>query len=225
LPQLIELASAVSAAGAARLRLADTVGVWGPQQTAAAVAAVRDAVPELALGFHAHNDLGLATANTCAALRAGATSADVTVLGIGERAGNAALEQVVMALRHVEGLELGVRTHRLKELADFVARRTVGRMAPNQPVVGPHAFRHESGIHVHGMLRDRRAYQGFAASEVGATSHMVLGRHAGIGAVRHALACCGFRSAALPRGWATVLRRLAKWQAIRSLLQRVTFEL
>ncbi len=223
---LVELAQVVAALGAQRLRLADTVGVWSPQLTASTVAAVREAVPGIAVGIHAHNDLGMATANTVAAVAAGATSADVTVLGIGERAGNAALEEVVMALRHIHGIDLDIRTSQLSQLARFVAKTTGHRIACNKPIVGKNAFRHESGLHVHGMVRDRTAYQAFAAEEVGATSRMVLGRHTGTGSLQHALARWGVPApAATTARWSRRLRRLAKSRLVRVLLGRWEFDL
>ena len=223
---LIELARALSAAGANRFRLADTVGVWSPPQVIDTITAMRVAVPDLPLGFHAHNDLGMATANTLAAVSAGATSADVTVLGIGERAGNAALEEVVLALRHVQGLELGIQTESLSQLAQLVARYAGQRIACNKPIVGRNAFCHESGIHVHGMLRNPQAYQPFAADEVGAVSQMVLGRHAGSTALQHVLQKYGLR---LSRGstlrWVSLMRCLADHRVVRRLFQHFAMPL
>ena len=116
-------------AGADRFRLADTVGVWNPFQTHAAILSLRAAVPELALGFHGHNDLGMATANTLAAVLAGAASVDVTVNGLGERAGNAPLEEVVMALRLTLNKTCGIDTRRFGDLSALVARAS-GRPLP-----------------------------------------------------------------------------------------------
>jgi homocitrate synthase NifV len=175
-------------AGADRFRLADTVGVWNPFQTYAAISSLRAAIPELALGFHGHNDLGMATANTLAAVFAGAASVDVTVNGLGERAGNAPLEEVVMAIRLTLKRPCGIDSHRFGELSALVARAS-GRPLPiAKPITGAGVFRHESGIHVHGLLADRRTYEPFAAESVGRQgTEIVLGKHSGTAAIQHVL--------------------------------------
>ena len=175
-------------AGADRLRLADTVGVWNPFQTHAAILTLRAAAPDLALGFHGHNDLGMATANTLAAVMAGAASVDVTVNGLGERAGNAPLEEVVMALRLTLERCCGIDARRFGDLSALVARAS-GRPLPiAKPITGAGVFRHESGIHVRGLLADRRTYEPFAAESVGRRgTEIVLGKHSGTAAIRHVL--------------------------------------
>jgi homocitrate synthase NifV len=186
---LIELAQAIQSLGAHRVRLADTVGVWAPEQTARAVRAVRSAASELPVGVHAHNDLGLATANSLAALAAGAESADVTVLGLGERAGNAPLEQLVMALRVTAGVDCGIAAKQLTALCRLVAAAAGEPIARRQPLVGQSVFAHESGIHVQAMQRDPRSYEPFPSAEVGGDgSRFVLGKHSGTTAIRAALA-------------------------------------
>lgn len=176
-------------AGADRLRLADTVGVWNPFQVHAVINALRAEVPGLPLGFHGHNDLGMATANTLAAVMAGAASVDVTVNGLGERAGNAPLEEVVMALRLTLKKCVGIDANRLGELSTCVARASGRRIPIGKPITGAGVFRHESGIHVRGMLTDRRAYEPFAPELVGHRStEIVLGKHSGTAAIRHVLA-------------------------------------
>jgi homocitrate synthase NifV len=176
-------------ARADRLRLADTVGVWNPFQTHAAILSIRAAVPELALGFHGHNDLGMATANTLAAVMAGAASVDVTVNGLGERAGNAALEEVVMALRRTLNRTCGIDSRRFGALSMLVARVSDRPLPIAKPITGTAIFRHESGIHVRGMLSDGRTYEPFAAASVGGhDTEIVLGKHSGTAAIRHVLA-------------------------------------
>jgi homocitrate synthase NifV len=189
---LLALTEAARQAGADRLRLADTVGVWGPAQVAGSCRRLRSAAGAMQLGFHAHNDLGMATANSLAALQSGARSVDVTVGGLGERAGNAALEQVVMALRLVANHDAGIRTVQLAELCRCVAQ-AAGRAIPvDQPIVGSHVVRHESGIHVHGMLRDPRTYQPFPAEWVGRNDQtIVAGKHSGRASLEHLLAEAG----------------------------------
>ena len=185
---LTRCAQAAWRAGADRFRLADTVGVWNPFQAYAAVGAVRRTAPGLAVGFHGHNDLGMAVANAVAAVQAGAACVDVTVNGLGERAGNAPLDEVVMAIRTTMHKHCGVRTTRFHAIARRVAEAS-GRPIPvDKPIVGDGVFWHESGIHVHGLLADRRTYEPFDAASVGVSgTKIVLGKHSGTAAIRHVL--------------------------------------
>lgn len=186
---LCEFAAAVEDQGFARLRLADTVGILDPLRTWSLVTAVRAAAPSLTLEFHGHNDLGMATANTIVALAAGADAASVTVNGLGERAGNAPLEEVAMALRVGSQLDCGIRSERLVALSELVARASGHRLPESKPVVGEAAFLHESGIHCGAMLEDVRAYEPFAPEEVGRTRPpFVIGRHSGTRVLRSRLA-------------------------------------
>jgi homocitrate synthase NifV len=206
---LTELARAVRDAGGDRFRLADTVGVWNPLQVGAAFTGLRASVPGLTLGFHGHNDLGMATANSIAAIAAGADSVDVTVNGLGERAGNAALEQVVMAARLSLGRDCGVVTEALTALCRRVAEAT-GRPIPgHQPITGGGIHVHESGIHVHALLRDRSTFEPFRPAEVGAPeSRLVLGKHSGTAALAYVL---GREGITLGRAQAeALLRRLRR---------------
>jgi homocitrate synthase NifV len=185
---LIEFALAAKEAGLARLRIADTVGILNPLQTCDLIGALRAFVPEIGLEFHGHNDLGMATANTIAALASGADCASVTVNGLGERAGNAPLEEVVMAARLTLKKDCGVDTRQFGGLSSLVARASGRPLEPDKPVVGETVFRHESGIHCSALLADRETYEPFAAGEVGHTpTAMELGRHSGGGLLRHKL--------------------------------------
>lgn len=179
---LAAAAAAAQAAGARRVRYADTLGLLDPFQTHLRIAALRAEV-DLEIEIHAHNDLGLATANTLAAAMAGATHASTTVNGLGERAGNAAMEEVVMALRHVHGIECGIRTETLPAISALVAHASGRPVAPGKSIVGEAVFSHESGIHVDGLLKDRRNYEAFAPEELGRTHRLVLGKHSGSAAV------------------------------------------
>ncbi len=180
--------------GADRLRLADTVGVWNPRSAARAVRDVAAAAPGLAVGVHAHNDLGMAVGNTLAALEAGAASADTTVLGLGERAGNAPLEELVMALRATTDLGCRVAPRGLAALCRQAAECAGRTIHPSKPVVGPNAFRHESGVHVRGMLRDARCFEPFAPEAVGRRDRqLALGTHGGRGGLAAALQAAGLR--------------------------------
>jgi homocitrate synthase NifV len=129
--------------------------------------------------MHAHDDLGLATANTLAAVRAGATHINTTVNGLGERAGNAPLEEAVMALRHVGRCDTGVDTRQLQLISELVADASGRPVAHNKPIVGPGVFTHESGIHVDGLIKHPGNYQSFDPAEVGRSHRLVLGKHSG----------------------------------------------
>jgi homocitrate synthase NifV len=189
---LDDFVRAVQLTPARRLRLADTVGIAHPRRVAADVARLRAVAPRIDFEFHAHNDLGLATANTLAAIEAGATAASVTVNGLGERTGNAALEEVVMALQVAVGVECGIRPEHLAGLSVLVARASGRAVPPEKPIVGSAAFRHESGIHCAGLLRDAHSYEPFAPELVGRTRpDFVLGAHTGGAAVAEVLRAQG----------------------------------
>ena len=182
LSQVLETAEA---AGAVRFRYADTLGVLDPFSTFDAIARLR-AGSDLDIEMHAHDDLGLATANTLAAVRAGATHISTTVNGLGERAGNAALEEAVMALRHLHGIETGVDTRQLPVISELVADASGRPVAANKPIVGSWVFTHEAGIHVDGLVKDAANYQSFDPAEVGRNHRLVLGKHSGSAAVINA---------------------------------------
>ena len=171
-----------------RFRIADTVGVWNPFQVHAVISELRRAESGLHLGFHGHNDLGMATANALAAFTAGAGSVDATVNGLGERAGNAALEELVMALKITLNQCCGVDLKYLAGLSALVERASGRKLPEGKPVVGTAAFRHESGIHVKALLADPRSYEPFAPESVGRSGRQfVLGKHSGRAAVKHIL--------------------------------------
>ncbi len=179
---LQDIARLAREAGATRLRYADTVGILDPFTTAAQIAALRRVWPG-ELEMHAHNDLGLATANTLAAVRAGATSVNTTVLGLGERAGNAALETVALGLERCLEVKTGVRFTALPALCEQVALATRRPVDPQQPLVGELVFTHESGVHVAALLRDSESYQAIDPALLGRGYRLVLGKHSGRQAV------------------------------------------
>ncbi len=183
---LVEIAEAAAVAGARRIRFADTLGVLDPFTTFARIERLRAAC-DLEIEIHAHDDLGLATANTLAALKAGARHASVTVVGLGERAGNAPLEEVAVAVDALYGIASGVDLRRLTEIAQIVAR-AAGRVIPEaKAIVGAAVFTHESGIHVDGLLKNRDCYQALDPAKLGRSHRMVLGKHSGLRAVVTAL--------------------------------------
>ncbi|MEZ5900408.1 MAG: homocitrate synthase [Hyphomicrobiaceae bacterium] len=187
---LCEVIEAAERAGARRFRIADTLGVLDPFSTQALVEHLR-ARTSLELEIHAHDDLGLATANTLAAMRAGATHASVTVVGLGERAGNAPLEEIAVAARRLYGYETAVATEELAGIANLVATAS-GRAIPDgKAIVGSAVFTHESGIHVDGLLKDKRAYEALDPTILGREHKIVLGKHSGLAGLQRELANCG----------------------------------
>ena len=185
---LVELAELAQREGVNRIRLADTVGVWDPMRTYEVIKKIREHTGNLEIGFHAHDDLGMATANCIAAIRAGANSVDVTVNGLGDRAGNAPLDEVVMAAGVSLGIDCGVDNRQLVSLAVLVEGISGRTLPVNKPITGKGVFLHESGIHVHAMLKDRRTYEPFDPESIGRSeSEFVLGKHSGRAALRHVL--------------------------------------
>jgi homocitrate synthase NifV len=194
---LIQFARRAKAAGASRLRLADTVGIGRPGGIVELIRSIDEAVPGLDLEFHGHNDLGMATANALSALEAGARAISVTINGLGERAGNTALEQIAMALQMHPDLSSAMDTAALLPLCRLVAHAVGRPIAPSQPVVGDRVFTHESGIHSHAMLKDPRTYEPFAPQQAGhGNRRFVLGSHSGSTAIRHLFRQAGIRISA-----------------------------
>jgi homocitrate synthase NifV len=179
---IIEIIATAKAAGARRFRVADTLSVLDPDSSYALMAALR-ATTDLELEFHGHDDLGLATANTLAAIKTGATHASVTVIGLGERAGNAPLEEVAVALRQLYGRETGIVLSELGNVAAVVAAAAARSIPLNKAIVGEHVFTHESGIHVDGLLKDQRTYQSLDPLLFGRSNRIVIGKHSGLSAI------------------------------------------
>jgi 2-isopropylmalate synthase len=179
-------------AGATTINLPDTVGYSMPEEHAQFIRDIRRLCPELervTLSVHCHDDLGLAVANTLAGLSAGAAQVECTVNGIGERAGNAALEEVVMALRvraDLLGCETGVDVGEIGRASQLVSELTGYAVQRNKAIVGASAFAHEAGIHQDGMLKDAATYQIMDPGELGLTMTLPLGKHSGRHAFRRA---------------------------------------
>ena len=190
-PELLwEAVAAAVAAGATTVNIPDTVGYTTPEEFGAVIAGIRDHVPgidQVVISVHCHDDLGMATANTLAGIKNGARQAEVTINGIGERAGNTALEEIVMALRTrrpMFGLETGIDTTQISRVSRLVSTITGIPVQPNKAIVGANAFAHESGIHQDGMLKHARTYEIMSPESVGLSqTRLVLGKHSG----RHAL--------------------------------------
>jgi 2-isopropylmalate synthase len=189
-------------AGATTINLPDTVGYCLPGEYDAFLREIRRRCPDLrrvTLSVHCHNDLGLATANTLAGVAAGAGQVECTVNGIGERAGNAALEEVVMALRVRSGefgAETGINVAEIGATSTLVTRLTGYAVQRNKAIVGANAFAHEAGIHQDGMLKDAATYQIIDPEELGLTMTLPLGKHSGRHAFSRACAEAGIQLAA-----------------------------
>ncbi len=182
---LIQMAEAAQLAGASRIRFADTVGVMEPFGVFETIKSLR-AATDLDIEMHAHDDLGLATANTLAAALAGATHVNTTVNGLGERAGNAALEEVVIGLKQLYNFETGVNLQHLPMLSEQVERASGDAIGSRKSLIGKNVFSHEAGIHVDGLLKDVSNYQGVDPALVGRSHQLILGKHSGTQGVIHA---------------------------------------
>ncbi|MGZ0706868.1 homocitrate synthase/isopropylmalate synthase family protein [Coraliomargarita sp. W4R53] len=190
---LLHFIEAAQACGAKRIRFADTTGRLNPIQTHQIISSLR-AASDIEIEFHGHNDLGMATANTVAAFIAGADCASVTVNGLGERAGNAPLEEVAAALNRSAGIDVGLDISRFAALSDYVAMASGRCLNWDKPVTGIGSFTHESGIHCSGLMADRASYEVISPEEVGiARPEYVIGRHTSARAIVQAAQSLGIQ--------------------------------
>lgn len=196
---LYEILTEVIRAGATTLNIPDTVGYTIPEEYSALISGILSNTPGIEaciVSVHCHNDLGMATANTLAGIRAGARQAEVTINGIGERAGNTALEEVVMALktrRPVFGLNTGIDTTQIMRVSKLVSNYTGIAVQVNKAIVGANAFAHEAGIHQDGLLKNQQTYEIMLPESVGVTeTRLVLGKHSGRHALKARLAALGY---------------------------------
>jgi 2-isopropylmalate synthase len=196
---LYEVLGVAIEAGASTLNIPDTVGYTLPEEFGALIAGIvkhTSGIENCIVSVHCHNDLGLATANTLAGLRAGARQAEVTINGIGERAGNTALEEVVMALqtRHpAYNLTTNIDTTQITRLSKLVSNYTGISVQANKAIVGANAFAHEAGIHQDGLLKNQLTYEIMRPESVGAAqTKLVLGKHSGRHALKTRLASLGY---------------------------------
>ena len=188
---LYRVVEAVIAAGAGTVNIPDTVGYAEPEEFGTLISGIKENVPNIdkaVISVHCHNDLGLAVANSLEAIKRGARQVECTINGIGERAGNASMEEIVMAVKTRQdiftGLETQIKTNQIYKASRLVSKLTGFTVAPNKAIVGGNAFRHESGIHQDGILKERSTYEIIRPEDVGFTgTGLVLGKHSG----RHAL--------------------------------------
>ena len=179
--------------GVDRIRLADTVGIACPSQIEKMIAGLKKRIAP-PLEFHGHNDLGMATANALTAVEAGAECVSVTVNGLGERAGNAPLEEVAMALKYSQGADPGIKLPLIQHLCAVTAAASCRDIPAAKPVTGRMVLAHESGIHTNCIIRNVKSYQPFAAAEVGSTEpEFVFGKHSGSTALIDFLGRSGYR--------------------------------
>jgi len=169
--------------GAQRVRIADTVGILNPQSTKELFEDLSFAFPGTDFEFHGHNDFGMATANHAVALTSGATSVSLTVNGLGERAGNGALEEVIYALKYSYGIDLGFNGNLLNKLSSLVEKYSKRELPLSKPVTGQMVFSHESGIHCRSLKENPLTYQPFNPEEIGRDTIFVIGKHSGAGAL------------------------------------------
>ncbi len=175
---LIEFAKTAKEHGADRFRFCDTIGLMEPFKTYEIIKTIIDETG-IDVEMHTHNDLGLATANALAGIKAGAKWINTTVMGLGERAGNAPIEEVVMALKLTMDIDLPIQTSMFRELAEYVASASSRTVPAWKAVVGANVFAHESGIHADGVLKDPKTYEAFSPEEVGLTRQILIGKHSG----------------------------------------------
>ncbi|MFR9652106.1 MAG: pyruvate carboxyltransferase [Rikenellaceae bacterium] len=213
---LMEFIERVKESGAKRVSIADTVGILNPFSTRSLIASIRAAAPDLSIVFHAHNDLGMACANSLSAWMAGADALSTTINGLGERAGNAPFEEVVMAIEKSVGLPLMIQKSALPKICSFVEHISGRQNSPSKPIVGELSLTHESGIHTKYLQRDRSTYQLFAAEEIGLREQRFrIGKHTCIATLRAALEDLGVlcRDEIMPRlldevrRWCTIHKR------------------
>jgi 2-isopropylmalate synthase len=198
---LVDIVRTAIEAGATTINMPDTVGYTTPEEYGQMFREVRERIPAvdaegIILSSHCHDDLGLAAANSLAAIQAGARQVECTINGIGERAGNAALEEIAAAL-HVRaeryGVDTAIKLDQLYPASQVLGQIITFRPSPNKAIVGANAFAHESGIHQHGMLANPLCYEIMTPSLVGVSrTNLVLGKHSGRAALRHRLEQLGY---------------------------------
>jgi len=178
-------------AGADRVVACDTVGVLTPERSYQFYGDLRKAFDVPVVSVHCHNDFGMAVANTIAALNAGANQFHATINGLGERAGNASLEEIVVSLMALYKLKLDIKAEKLYGISQFVSRLTGVYVQPNKAIVGENAFTHESGIHTQGLLANPATYEPIAPELVGGTRRLASGKHSGSAGIKAALSDMG----------------------------------
>ena len=181
---LLKLINLSKKKGAERFRICDTVSKLDPFKTFMKINTINAAI-DFPLEVYNHNDFGMATANAMAAIRGGAASLVVSIGGLGDGTGNAPLEEIVMAMRYLENLEMGIETSRFREIAEYVAKASARAVPIWKAIVGTNVFAHESGIHADGVIKNPKNYEVFNPAEVGLTRQLVVGKHSGSHTILH----------------------------------------
>jgi len=176
---LLQAFKVAAKSGATMLDIADTVGFASPQLMAELVSQIKKEIPGVGVSVHCHNDFGLATANTISAILAGADQFHGTINGIGERAGNASIEEIVVALKILYNVDTGIKFEKIYEISKLVEKLTGVHVSKNKPLVGDNAFGHESGIHTHGILSNPQTYEPISPEMIGRKRWFMAGKHAG----------------------------------------------
>jgi homocitrate synthase NifV len=189
---LLQFARTAKEAGADRLRYCDTLGILDPFETFMRVKTIIDIIG-IDIEMHTHNDFGMAIANAIAGIKAGATYVNTTVNGLGERAGNAAFEELVMALKHLENVDLGFNTTLFKELSEYVATASSRFIPTWKPVVGANMFLYESDSRAFNTLKNPETYELYSPGEVGLERNIVLGKYSGTNSVSEKLKDLGYK--------------------------------
>ncbi|MBC7249587.1 MAG: homoaconitate hydratase [Anaerolineae bacterium] len=184
---LIEYYRLAEKLGARMVRYCDSLGVDDPFSVYGRIKRIAQAI-SLPIEMHMHNDFGMATANVLAGLRAGAASVAASIGGLGERTGNSPLEEVVMALKYLHGVDLDIDTSRFREVAEYVAGASQRAIPIWKAIIGTNVFAHESGIHADGILKNPANYEAFSPEEVGLERQMIIGKHSGSKALMHKFA-------------------------------------
>ena len=183
LDYLTEFALTAKHAGANRLRFCDTVGTLNPLTTFRYIKTLHDAVG-LDIEMHTHNDFGMATANALSGVYGGASHVGVTINGLGERAGNSCLQEVVMGLKYLMNIDVKYNTTVFREVAQYVANASGRELPVSKPIVGSNIFAHESGIHGDGVLKNPLTYEVFKPEEVGLERQIIIGKHSGTASIK-----------------------------------------
>ena len=181
---LFQIINIAKAKGALRVRICDSVGAFDPFKTFLRINTILSAI-DFPIEVHTKNNFGMATANGLAAIRAGASSIMTSVNGLAEGTGNAALEEIVMALKYLENIDLGINTSRFREISEYVAKSSSRAIPVWKAIVGTNVFAHESGIHADGVLKNPRNYEAFEPAEVGLTRQLIVGKHSGSHTILH----------------------------------------
>ncbi len=179
---LMEFYNLAKESGVSRIRYADTVSCLDPISTYEIIKKIKEKI-DLPIDFHGHNDFGSATGNSLAAIKAGAEYISCSINGLGERAGNTSLEEIIMGTKYVLGIEKDYKLKKLIKISELVEEYSGKKISDTKPIVGKEVFSHESGIHVDGILKNKNTYELFNPKDIGRTRKIIIGKHTGIAGI------------------------------------------